>query len=654
MTSTNLDKKYLRLLAEKFPNIQSASTEIINLQAILDLPKATEHFMSDLHGEYDAFIHILNNGSGVIRDKIDILFKDHYSEQERSELATLIYYPEEKSRQLTKHLSEKEKQLWYHNTLLHLVDVCRYTSTKYSRSKVRKAYPKDFAYIIDELLSTQEDVSNRKAYYDRIISSIIDLNRAQPFIEAICDVIKRLAVDRLHIVGDIYDRGPGPHIIVNKLMEHHSVDIQWGNHDILWMGSAAGCACSIMGLLATTARYNNLDIVEDGYGINLRPLSNFAEETYSYSEAYAPKFIEEGQSQKDIDLCTRMHKAVAVMMYKLEGQIIKRHPEFQMDHRLLLHKIDYKNKSITIDGVSYPLKDCNFPTINLEDPYALSREEQKIIDHLVYAFTHSELLQKHTKYLFSVGSLYKVVNSNVLYHACIPMTKEGEFASVTLRGETHSGKAYMDHCERIIRRAYFETEDQEAKKDCLDHMWYWWCGEHSPLFGKRKMTTFERVLIAEKEAWHEPLNHYYSFIAEEEVCNKIFEEFQVDHKKAHVINGHMPVKLLRGETPIKANGKLVVIDGGFSKMYQPKTGIAGYTLIFNSYGLRLSAHEPFESTEKAILNNQDIYSKTEVFEEMPTRLKILNTDVGLELQEQIDDLKALLKAYNQGLIKQKY
>ena len=650
------DHKYLKLLGDKYPTTQCVSSEIIQLESILELPKGTEHFMSDLHGEDEAFTHIVNNAVGVIRNKINIIFGDKLTTAEKNQLATIIYYPKEKIKQCLCSLDEKEKIQWYKETLLNLVEVCKFVSTKYSRKQVGKSIPKDFEYIIEVLLNESSHVSNKVDYYEKILDTIIEINRQDAFIDAITTLIKRLAVDCMHIVGDIFERGTGPHIIINKLMEHHNTDIQWGNHDILWMGAASGCECSIATAIYLTARYNNLEILEDGYGINLRPLSDFAESICKPSKAFYPKPPGEGDkiyTEKQLELISKMSKCAAVLMFKLEGLLIDRNPIYNMDDRKLLHTINYENQTITLGGVVYDLKDTDFPTVDKNDPYKLTKEEEEVVEHLVKSFRNSDLLQTHTKFLFSHGSLYKVVNNNLLYHACLPMNEEGGFDSVTLFGKQYKGKNYFDEVDKVIRKGYFLPVNHKEKEKYTDYFWYWWCGEKSPLYGKDKMTTFEQALIADKKSYKEILDFYYHFITDEETCDAILEEFKIDKDKGHIINGHVPVRLLKGETPVKGNGKLIVIDGGFSKAYQPQTGIAGYTLIYNSYEMRLSAHEPLGDLKSVIANDGDLYSKTEIVTTMAKRMRVKDTDKGKEIISQIGELKKLLFAYENGIIKQK-
>lgn len=649
MIENNL--RYLKLLAKQYPTISDASTEIINLEAILNLPKGTEHFISDIHGEYESFTHMLKNASGVIKRKIDDTFGNSIREKEKSTLTTLIYYPEQKL-ELIKH-TEQNMEDWYKITLNRLIELCRRLSSKYTRSKVRKALPKDFAYIIEELLHEQRDIINKQDYYNGIIETLIDIDRAGEFIIAISKVIQRLVVDRLHILGDIYDRGPGAEIIMNALMNHHSIDIEWGNHDILWMGAASGSEACIANVLRISLRYANLGTIEDGYGINLLPLATFAIEFYGDDNctSFTPKSIDKGLTEKDISLLSKMHKSIAIIQFKLEGQIIKAHPEFNMDDRLLLDRINFKDNSIDINGKTYEINDMSFPTVDPDDPYKLTPSEEELIVKLKRSFVNSEKLQRHIKFLYAKGSMYLIYNSNLLYHGCIPLNKDGSFREVKIGESTYSGKSLLDKFDRLARQSYF-TNDSGVKNYAMDMMWYLWCGPDSPEFGKEKMTTFERYFINDKETHIEERDPYYDYRDNEKLCINIFKEFNLDPSSSHIINGHIPVKTKDGESPIKANGKLLVIDGGFCRAYQPETGIAGYTLIYNSYGLLLTSHEPFESIEKAIIEEKDILSSTAILEHATTRKRVKDTDIGNELMAQIKDLEMLLIAYRKGLIKE--
>ncbi len=649
---TENDIKYLKLLSEKFPTIQAVCTEIINLKAILNLPKGTEHFLSDLHGEYESFIHILNNASGVIKTKIDEVFGNCMTNEERKKLATLIYYPKEKLKLIKKQIKDENKDLneFYKITLYRLIELCQIIASKYSRSKVRKSIPKEYEYIIDELLhSGQNMATDKEYYYDQIIKTIISLERADGFIIAISDVIKRLAIDHLHIIGDIYDRGPGPHIILDELMKYHSIDIQWGNHDIIWMGAAAGSEACIFNVIRICSRYNNLDILEDGYGINIRALTEFAANTYknTKSAVFEPKV---NSKKADIELLTKIQKATAIIQFKLEGQLIKRHPEFEMDDRLLLDKINHKNNEVTINGKTYKMLDKEFPTIDINNPYKLSKEEEEIVNKIKNNFLNSEKLRKHINFLFTKGNLYKVFNNNLLIHGCIPMTEDGEFAKTKIKDKVVSGKEYLDLAEQIARQGFFENENSEEKLYGEDFLWYLWCGKNSPIFCKHAMKTFERYFVDDEKEKEEIKNPFYKFSNEESYAIKVLKEMQVSEDGGHIICGHIPVKFKTGESPIKANGKLLIIDGGLSKAYQKTTGIAGYTLIYSSYGLTLAAHEPFCSRELAIIKETDLHSTTQIVEKV-TRKKIDDTDIGKELRKQIADLEQLLEAYKSGVIK---
>ncbi len=644
--------KYLNLLSEKFPTIQHVCTEIINLKAILNLPKGTEHFLSDLHGEYESFLHILKNASGVIKTKIDETFDTCMTSKEKRKLATLIYYPEEKLALIKKETRDLNE--YYKITLYRLIEICKVVASKYSRSKVRKAMPKDYEYIIDELLHANDNSYNKEYYYNQIINTIIDLDRADAFIIAISKLIQRLAVDHLHIIGDIYDRGPGPHIIIDELMKYHSIDIQWGNHDIIWMGAASGSPACVFNVLRICARYNNLDILEDGYGINIRPLTEFAMEEYSKEngDIFKPQNSEKIENKTDIDLLTKIQKAVAIIQFKLEAEVIKRNPEFDMEERLLLDKINYDTYEIELGGKKYKLKDTYFPTIDPKDPYKLTEKELNVVNKLVKGFENSEKLQEHIKFLYAKGNIYKVYNDNLLIHGCIPMDLEGNFISGTIKGEHLKGKKYLDYIERIARQGYFADKNSEDRKYGEDYLWYLWCGANSPIFCKNAMKTFERYFLDDKSLKEERKNAFYELSQNEDQCIKILEEFGINKENGHIISGHVPVKLGKGESPIKANGKLLIIDGGLSKSYQKVTGIAGYTLIYSSYGLTLVEHEPFTSTEDAIIKETDLHSFTRIVEKVE-RKRISDTDIGKELREQIEDLEKLLEAYKSGIVKEK-
>ena len=647
-----MELKYLKSLARQYPNIAAASTEIINLQAILNLPKGTEHFLTDIHGEYEQFAHVLKNGSGAVRRTIDEVFENTLSNKDKKSLATLIYYPVEK---LDIVISEEDNlEDWYKITLHRLVQITKKVASKYTRSKVRKALPKDFAYIIEELITEKADISDKEGYYNEIIHTIIRIGRAQDFIIALSNLIQRLVIDHLHIVGDIFDRGPGPHIILDTLMNYHSVDIQWGNHDILWMGAACGQLACIATVIRIAARYGSLDTLEDGYGINLIPLATFALDTYSNTncDTFSIKYNTD-YNTKDLSLDMKIHKAIAIMQFKLEGQVIMKHPEFLMDDRLLLDKIDYEKKTVMAYGKEYPMNDTDFPTIDPKNPYALTPDEEQVMERIRQAFLKCEKLQKHVRFLYSNGGLYKVYNSNLLYHGCMPMDAEGNFLSVDVDGKDYQGKQLYDILDNYARKGYYAKNDPAEMRKAQDYIWYIWAGPNSPVFGKDKMTTFERYFIEDKETHKETKNAYYSLLDHEDILNKILDEFELDTRKSHIVNGHVPVELKKGESPIKCDGKLLIIDGGFSKAYQSKTGIAGYTLVANSHGMRLVAHEPFESMEAAVLHESDIFSDSTVIEVAPVRIRVSDTDIGRELKDQIKQLELLLQAYRDGIIVEK-
>ena len=647
----NDNLKFLKLLSESFPTIGATATEIINLKAILNLPKGTEHFLTDIHGEYEAFNHVLRNGSGVIKDKIDDIFGDTLEEKFKKQLATVIYYPEEKINFIQEQGTDMES--WYRVTILRLVQVCKVISSKYTASKVRKALPEDFSYIIQELLHEKEFSYNKREYVRNIINTIIELDRAKEFIIAISELIQRLTIDVLHIVGDIYDRGPAPHKIMDRLMNYHNVDIQWGNHDILWMNAAAGHLGAIANVVRICSRYSNTDILEDVYGINLLPLARFAMSTYADDSclSFIPK---ESRNEKDTALMSKIHKAISVIQFKVEAEIIKNNPQFKIENRVLLDKIDYKRGIIHINGADYELNDKNFPTIDSKNPLKLTAEEKEIMDKLKKSFLHSEKLQRHTKFLFAKGSMFLKYNSNLLFHGCIPVTKEKEFTKVNIDGKILWGKSYLEEVDRICRRGYFSREGSEEKIKATDFMWYLWCGENSPLFGKDAMKTFERYFINDKALHKENKNPYYSFYEDIDFINMIFKEFELNPETSHIINGHVPVKEKKGENPVKAENRLIVIDGGFSKAYQSETGLAGYTLIYNSYGLKLVSHKPFQNVKNAIENCIDIHSSTRIVKRVLQRKRVKDTDIGIKLESQIDDLYELLEAYKKGFIKEKH
>ena len=643
-----LEVRYLERLSQLYPTIAKASTEIINLQAILNLPKGTEHFLTDIHGEYEAFSHVLKNGSGSVRRKIDDVFGNTMSSKDKQTLATLIYYPKEKMDRIKKE--EENMEDWYKITLYRLIEICKCAASKYTRSKVRKALPADFAYVIEELITEKADISDKESYYNAIVSTIIRIGRAEEFIIALSELIQRLTVDHLHIVGDIFDRGPGPHIIMDKLMEYHSIDIQWGNHDVLWMGAAAGQRGCIANVIRICARYGNLDILEDAYGINLLPLATFALNVYKDDpcECFQLK-ADSGHTPGEKLMNIKMHKAISIIQFKVEGQIIKKNPGFKMEKRNLLHHIDYEAGTIELDGKTYELLDKNFPTIDPKKPYALTKEEEDIMERLERAFLNCEKLQRHMRFLLNKGGLYKVYHNNLLYHGCVPLNEDGSLKNVRIYGHSYKGKGLYEVLESYVRKGFYALDGKEKERG-KDMMWYIWLSENSPLFGKDKMATFERYFLAEKETHKEKKNPYYCLLENEKVVDRIMDEFGLQNECRHIINGHVPVKTKNGESPIKCGGKVLVIDGGFSRAYQKETGIAGYTLIYNSYGLILAAHEPFESTEAAIEKESDIHSDSIVVKRVLERKLVGDTDIGKDLKEQIEDLECLLEAYRSGKI----
>ncbi len=644
------DRAYLKLLAESYPTSDSVCTEIINLQAILNLPKGTEHFISDIHGEYEAFNHVLKNGSGVIRSKLERLFERDLTSKQIRDLSTLIYYPEEKLELLREENDSLDE--WYEVTLFRMIKLCKMVSDKYTRMKVRKALPPEFSYIIDELLYEQS--SNKKSYYNNIVKTIIELDRADAFIMALANLIQRFAIDHLHIIGDIYDRGPGAHLIMDTLMEYHKIDVQWGNHDIVWMGAAAGSRACIANVLRVSLRYGNLLTLEQGYGISLRHLSTFAIETYGDDpcDGFAPLTTDSRYSDKERDELSKMHKAILVIQLKLEGQIIKRHESWNLDNRLVLEKINFETGTIELEGKTYELNDSLFPTIDRNAPYALTATELAVITKLRTAFKRSEKLQKHTQFLFTNGAMYLVQNDNLLYHGCILVNEDKSLETVTVDGEEICGRELLDRFEQYARQGYY-SHNSEKRQFGRDILWYLWSGRKSPLFAKDKMATFESYFIDDKSASKETKNAYYNFRDDEEVCDMILREFGLEPEYSHIVNGHVPVEVKKGESPAKANGKLMVIDGGFSRAYQSITGIGGYTLIFNSWGMSLISHEPFSSTDEAINNGSDIVSTRDIVEYSRDRISIYDTDEGVKIQKKIDNLKRLLSAYQLGAISEK-
>ena len=650
------DMRYLQLLSQSFPTVAEASTEIINLQAILNLPKGTEHFLADIHGEYEAFIHVLKNASGNIKRKVNELFGNTLREAEKRELCTLIYYPEQKL-ELVKH-NETDIDDWYHITLHQLVAVCRDVSSKYTRSKVRKSLPADFSYIIQELLHEHTEDHDKTAYVNVIVDTIISTGRADDFIIAIANVIQRLAIDSLHILGDIYDRGPGAHIIMDTMRKYHSWDMQWGNHDILWMGAAAGNDACICNVIRLSLRYGNLPTLEEGYGINLVPLATFAMETYKNDPCteFIPKTTGGASllDEKTLRLTAQMHKAIAVIQFKVESQIIAKHPEWKMNDRCLFEHVDYQNGTIDLQGKTYKMSSCSFPTINPAAPSELSPEEEILISKLHHSFSVCEKLHKHIRVMLQHGCMYGIYNNNLLFHASCPLNEDGSLKEVEIYpGKKYSGRALMHHTGMQIRTAFQQDSASEERDYAIDYFLYLWCGPDSPLFDKSKMATFERYFIADKETHVEEKGYYFKLRDDEEVIDHILDAFGVVGSNRHIINGHVPVRTLKGENPIKANGKLMVIDGGFSKAYHNETGIAGYTLVYHSRGFQLVQHEPFTSTEDAIQRGTDIKSTTQIVEMSNRRMLVADTDIGVELRKQIEDLEELLYAYRHGYIKEK-
>lgn len=640
------DLDYLKLLARDYPSVKAASSEIINLMAICGLPKGTEYFFSDLHGEYEAFIYLLRSASGIIREKIKETFGHIIPEEAQVELANLIYYPD---RNLARLVHEgRNTRDWQRITINRLVQMCKEVSSKYTRSKVRKKMPREFAYVIDELLHVDYNDENKRVYYGEIIHSIIETQVADKFIVALCELIQNLTIDNLHIIGDIFDRGPRADIIMNELMQFHDVDIQWGNHDISWMGAATGNPACVCNVLRIAISYNSFDVLEDGYGINLRPLSMFAAKVYRDDpcEQFTPRILDQNiYDAVDPGLAAKMHKAIAVLQFKVEGQIIKRHPGYKMDDRLLLEAVNYKKGTVTIEGKEYPMLDTMFPTIDPRQPLKLTKDEEELLHTLVLSFKHSDLLHKHIRFLYSNGALYKCYNGNLMYHGCIPMREDGSFEEMICDGESLSGRALMDYIGEQIHKAYFLEEGHPGKEQARDFMWYLWCGTKSPVFGKDRMTTFEHYFVGDKSTHKEHMNPYYQLSQKEEVCDQILEEFGLPRQNSHIINGHVPVKIKDGETPVKANGKLFVIDGGLSKAYQKHTGIAGYTLIYNSRHLALAEHKPFDPEREST-------PRVAIVEKMKNRVMVGHTDKGKELQGQIDDLKELVDAFRRGDIKE--
>lgn len=643
--------RYLRLLSQKYQTVAAAASEIIRIEALLRLPKGTEHFMSDLHGEHEAFVHILNSASGVIREKIDTVLGNGVPAEERAELATLIYYPNQKLPELKAR--QKDLHAWYRMTLLRLIDLCRFVSSKHTRDHVRRCLPQNCGYILDELLHAHFEDHDKDQYYGEIIESIIRYDRADAYIIRFCEVIKRLAVDRLHIVGDLFDRGPRPDRILDSLMAHHQVDIQWGNHDVVWMGAAAGSPLCIMTVLKTTLAYNNLDTLEGGYGISLRRLERFAQHTYADSDVsrWLPH-ADLRTAAGDLTAAARMHKAVTVMMLKLEAQVIARNPDFDLQGRDFLNHIDFAAGTVDYFGTTYPLLDCDFPTVDPANPAALTADEEKIAAELVRSFAESERLQRHVQFLYAHGAFYKMCNGNLLYHGAVPMTEDGAFAAIRFEGTARSGKQLFDYCDRRARQGYSAPAGSPARLAGQDFLWYLWCGAKSPLFGRSAMTTFERLYIADPAAQVEIKDPYYRHIADPHTAEHILREFGLSGEGSHIVNGHVPVRAIEGESPIKGGGRLIIIDGGFCRAYHRRTGIAGYTLVYNSRGLILRTHQPFESVDKAIHEDEDIASKSEYIYTAPQRILVRDTDEGGRKQALIRDLTALVEAYQSGVIAQ--
>ena len=646
-----MDKKkfaYLKLLSELYPNIASTTTEIINLSSILNLPKGTEHFISDLHGAYDAFSHVLRNGSGSVRRKIEEIYGRTLSTEEIREVATLIYYPKEKIEFVKRSRPREEMDNWYRVMLYRLIAVCEYSASKYSRSKLRRALPEDFGYVIEELITEKADIEDKEAYYEEIVNTIIRTGSAERFICALGSLIQRLVVDHLHVVGDIYDRGDGADKIMDTLAEYHSFDIQWGNHDILWLGAAAGQLACIANVVRICARYGNMGTLEDGYGINVLPLATFASKTYANDpcsrfqlHALAP------MAQEEEELTVKMHKAISIIQFKLEGQLVLRRPDFHMEDRAMLHMIDYDAGTITFGGATYPMRDMDFPTIDPKDPYRLTEEEETVMDRLRHGFINCERLQQHMMLLLNSGSLYKIYNGNLLYHGCVPLNPDGTLKDVEIYGNVYKGKELYDAIDQYIRQAYFSTHDEKREKG-KDILWWLWCSEDSPLFGKDKMATFERYFIADESTHEEHKNSYYKLQEDPAVAERILAEFGLTGEHYHIINGHVPVK--KGQNPIKAGGKLIVIDGGFSKAYQKVTAIAGYTLVCNSHGMNIVAHTPFDSREEAVRTGLDIHSTRKVIETNHERIRVRDTDHGARVKQRSEELEELLEAYRSGLI----
>ena len=650
----NIDERYLQLLSHTFPTVADAAGEIINLEAIMNLPKGTEHFLADIHGEHEAFIHVLKNASGNIKRKVTEIFGTTIRETEKKELCTLIYYPEQKL-ELIK-ATEKDIDDWYHITIHQLVKVCREVSSKYTRSKVRKSLPEEFSYIIEELLHERTDDQNKAAYVAVIVDTIITTGRADDFIVAICNVIQRLAIDQLHILGDIYDRGPGAHIIMDTLRQYHSWDIQWGNHDILWMGASVGNDACICNVLRLSLRYANLTTLEEGYGINLVPLATFALETYGDDPCteFIPKLLGDAKmDEKTLQLTAKMHKTISVIQFKEEARIFHRRPEWMMEDRCLLEHIDFSKQTCRIDGNEYTMKSCNFPTIDPAYPSEMTPEETLLMQKLHHSFRVSEKLRKHIRTMLSHGCMYNICNQNLLFHASIPLDENGQLKEVTILDKQYSGKALLDYIGQLVRAAFENDTPASLRSFAKDYFLYLWCGKDSPLFDKSKMATFERYFLDDKNTYKEEKGNYFKLRDSEEICDRILDAFGINCEPRHIINGHVPVHASKGENPIKAGGRLMVIDGGFSEAYHHETGIAGYTLVYHSRGFQLVQHEPFTNARDVILRCSDIKSTTQIVEMSTHRMLVADTDKGNELRMQIAELKELLYAYRHGIIKEK-
>ncbi len=646
-------QKYLKLLSKRFPTEQSAATEIINLQAILALPKGTEHFLTDIHGEDEQFLHVLKNGSGTVKRKVEAVIGSKKDEAYKKMLTTLIYYPKEKLELLRESIRPEEWDDWYMETLQYLVDVVKRVSSKYTRSKVRRAIPEEYRYVVEELITEKEEIYDKERYYKEILRSIVDVGVADSVIITLCNLIQRLVVDHLHIVGDIYDRGPGPHIIMDKLCEYHSVDVVWGNHDVVWMGAACGNPACIANVIRMSVRYGNLSVIEDGYGINLLPLAAFAMKQYENVDlsGFHLKENNRGEFFNLAKIESQMYKAITMIQFKVEGQIIGRNPDFEMDNQRLLDKIDFTKKTVRIGEEEYPLLDCDFPTVDPKDPYRLSPEEDQVMKQLIYGFTNSEKLKKHIRLLYEKGSLYRIYNGNLLYHGCVPLNEDATFKHSLVGGKESCGREMYDLLESYARKGFYAPSGSPEQRKGGDVLWYLWCGPKSPSYGRSKMTTFERLFIEDKQTHTEKKDAYYRYIENDEnVASAILKEFGLTGEHSHIINGHVPVETKKGQTPIRAGGKVLMIDGGFSKAYHAKTGIAGYTLAIDSHGMWLVEHEQFESKDDAIRRETDIVSDTLTVENFERRMYVEDTDIGKGLKEEINDLTNLLSAYRNGII----